>query len=144
MLLLLACLTITQLGWAQEESDEDAYDSEFVWGVNLNTNGGLIGGVIFRYSQALDEKMYQHFALEIVNVKHPKEFRYQEPVIHLSAIKAITCFRYVPITDANWCCFGKLPKKASGSVPLPPPGLQSESLSRTTLKFPILSLMKRT
>jgi len=59
---------------AQEDEDEE-YSSEFVYGLNFNTNGGIIGGAIFKYSQAISSKMYQTFGLEIVNVKHPKELR---------------------------------------------------------------------
>ncbi len=70
--LLLTSLSYPVL--AQEEEDEE-YNSEFVYGLNFNTNGGIIGGAIFKYSQAISPRMYQTFGLEIVNVKHPKELR---------------------------------------------------------------------
>jgi hypothetical protein len=59
---------------AQDEDDEE-YRSEIVYGLNFNTNGGIIGGAIFKYSQALSASMYQTFGIEVVNVKHPKELR---------------------------------------------------------------------
>jgi hypothetical protein len=59
---------------AQQEDDEE-YRSEIIYGLNFNTNGGIIGGAIFKYSQAISSNMYQTFGLEIVNVKHPKELR---------------------------------------------------------------------
>jgi hypothetical protein len=59
---------------AQEEEDEE-YRSEIVYGLNFNTNGGIIGGAIFKYSQAVSSSMYQTFGVEVVNVKHPKELR---------------------------------------------------------------------
>jgi hypothetical protein len=64
--------------WAQDSEDEDeGYQTDFLYGVNFNTNGGLFGGLVFRYSTVIDDKMKQTFGLEIVNVKHPKEIRTQ-------------------------------------------------------------------
>lgn len=53
------------------------YTKEFVWGFNKNTNGGLIGGFVFKWGRALSEKSFQTYGFELMNVKHPKEFRYQ-------------------------------------------------------------------
>lgn len=72
-LLLAACL-LSVAGWAQELGDEE-YQTEFLYGINFNTNAGLIGGAVFRYSVAMNPKMRQTFGLEIVNVKNPKEIR---------------------------------------------------------------------
>lgn len=58
---------------AQEEEEE--FRSEIVYGLNFNTNGGIIGGAIFKYSQAISDRMYQSFGIEVINVKHPKELR---------------------------------------------------------------------
>ncbi len=74
--LLLICM-LPMCAWAQDSDDEDDYQTEFLYGVNFNTNGGLIGGLVFRYSTTMTEKMRQTFGLEIVNVKHPKEIRTQ-------------------------------------------------------------------
>lgn len=74
---LLICL-LPAITWAQDSEDEDeGYQTEFLYGVNFNTNGGLFGGIVFRYSTVIDDKMKQTFGLEIVNVKHPKEIRTQ-------------------------------------------------------------------
>jgi hypothetical protein len=61
--------------FGNESSEDDSYNSEFVLGINFNTNGGLIGGGMFKYSKKLEnkERQLQSFALEIVNIKHPKE-----------------------------------------------------------------------
>jgi len=61
---------------ALAQTDERA--REFTWGINLNTNGGIIGGASVRSSKPLAGKeKWQHFwGLEIVEVKHPKEYRY--------------------------------------------------------------------
>lgn len=59
-----------------QDSEDYEYTRELIWGINKNTNGGLIGGVIFKYSIALKPTIFQSFGLELMNVKHPKEVRY--------------------------------------------------------------------
>ncbi|GAB4342167.1 MAG: hypothetical protein OHK0038_22010 [Flammeovirgaceae bacterium] len=73
--LFLFILHCANAQFGNESSEDDSYKSEFVLGVNFNTNGGLIGGGMFKYSQKLEKKEqhFQSFALEIVNIKHPKE-----------------------------------------------------------------------
>jgi len=61
----------------QAQGSEDyEYTSEFVWGINKNTRGGLIGGFTLKKSIRIDENQFQTFGLELMNVKHPKEARY--------------------------------------------------------------------
>ena len=51
-------------------------DSEFTWGINKNTSGGLIGGLVFKKARKLkNEKVLETFGLEIMNVKHPQEVK---------------------------------------------------------------------
>jgi hypothetical protein len=59
-----------------QDTEDYEYTSEFIWGINKNTNSGLIGGLMFKYSKAMTPRMFQTFGVEIVNVKHPKEQRY--------------------------------------------------------------------
>jgi len=56
---------------------QDSYDyqSEFTWGVNKNTYGGLIGGFVFKKARKMNERLLETFGLEIMNVKHPQEVR---------------------------------------------------------------------
>jgi hypothetical protein len=56
---------------------QDSYDyqSEFTWGINKNSFGGLIGGFVFKKAHKLNDRMLQTFGLEIMNVKHPQEVR---------------------------------------------------------------------
>jgi hypothetical protein len=56
---------------------QDSYDytSEFTWGINKNTYGGLIGGFVFKKARKLDDRLLETFGLEIMNVKHPQEVR---------------------------------------------------------------------
>jgi hypothetical protein len=71
--LFLILLFIPSLLFAQNEVDD--YESEFIWGINKNTSGGLIGGLAFRKSRKIGEKLYQSIGLELMNVKHPQEYQ---------------------------------------------------------------------
>ncbi|MDX1629619.1 MAG: hypothetical protein R3345_13020 [Fulvivirga sp.] len=51
----------------------DEYNSEFIWGINKNTSGGLIGGFILRKSQRLNDRLFESYGIELQNVKHPVE-----------------------------------------------------------------------
>lgn len=56
-----------------QDNDADEYTSEFIWGINKNTAGGLIGGFTFRKSRKIGDKLYESLGLELMNVKHPQE-----------------------------------------------------------------------
>jgi len=74
--LVILLIIITVLGSASgysQELDSDSYSSEFIWGVNKNTAGGLIGGIVFRKSKQINPKLYESYGLELMNVKHPLE-----------------------------------------------------------------------
>jgi len=79
ILYLLGFALLASPALAQVDDDEDSYQSEFAYGVNLNTNAGLIGGLILKNSRKITNDMYHYFYLEIVNVKHPKEYRQPNP-----------------------------------------------------------------
>lgn len=72
---LLFCSLILSLSAKAQAIDYD-YVTETVYGVNKNTNGGLIGGLFIRHSRMIDDNMFHVFGLELSNVKHPKEVRY--------------------------------------------------------------------
>lgn len=65
------------LVFGAEAQTQDSYDyqSEFTWGINKNTYGGLIGGFVFKKAHKLSERVLETFGLEIMNVKHPQESR---------------------------------------------------------------------
>ena len=63
---------ITSFAQTQDSYD---YTSEFTWGVNKNTSGGLIGGFVFKKARKLNERLLETYGLEIMNVKHPQESR---------------------------------------------------------------------
>lgn len=62
-------------GFAQLQDGYD-YQTEFTWGINKNTSGGLIGGFVFKKSFKMTDRMLQTFGLEIMNVRHPQEIRF--------------------------------------------------------------------
>jgi len=77
MLMGMGSLQAQTFGALGGEVKEDyLYWKEFVYGINFNTNGGLIGGAMFKHARVINERMYHSFSLEIVNVKHPKEERH--------------------------------------------------------------------
>lgn len=73
LLFLVLCLQTGSVhGQTQDSYD---YQSEFTWGINKNTYGGLIGGFAFKKARKLNERLLETYGLEIMNVKHPQEVR---------------------------------------------------------------------
>lgn len=72
----IVCILISGGAYAQTDGNYE-YTKEFIWGFSKNTNGGLLGGFVFKWGRALSEKSFQTYGFELMNVKHPKEFRYQ-------------------------------------------------------------------
>jgi len=66
--------TVIIPGYSQTQ-DSYEYNSEFTWGINKNSAGGLIGGFTFKKARKLNDHMLETFGLEIMNVKHPQEVR---------------------------------------------------------------------
>tara|TARA_B100000941_G_scaffold170058_1_gene121159 strand:+ start:1061 stop:1789 length:729 start_codon:yes stop_codon:yes gene_type:complete len=62
-----------------QESDYFEYQNEILWGINKNTNGGLIGGINLKFGNKIKDNKYRIYGIEIVNVKHPKEYKYTSP-----------------------------------------------------------------
>lgn len=60
----------------RQEGGDYEYDSEVLFGINKNTNGGLIGGFSLKMGYRMDETKFQFFGLDLANVKNPKEIRY--------------------------------------------------------------------
>ncbi len=76
-------ILIIGLGFCSElqaqNSEEENYNTEFLYGLNFHTNGGLIGGVMFKYAKSINPRNYHALSIEAINVKHPKEVRYVDP-----------------------------------------------------------------
>lgn len=58
-----------------QTQDSYEYQSEFIWGVNKNTSGGLIGGFVFKKARKISERVLETYGVELMNVKHPQEVR---------------------------------------------------------------------
>ncbi|MBC8085277.1 MAG: hypothetical protein H7Z21_18930 [Hymenobacter sp.] len=56
-------------------NEDPSYRKEFVYGVNFNTRGGLIGGVSVRSTRVLNETWSRYWSIEAVEIKHRKERR---------------------------------------------------------------------
>ena len=70
------CLVLVVSGLHAQTQDSYEYSSEFTWGINKNTSGGLIGGLVFKKARKLkNERVFETFGLEIMNVKHPQEMK---------------------------------------------------------------------
>src|SRR5690606_16690528 len=73
--LAVLLVSLFALPAAGQTQDSYEYQSEFTWGINKNTYGGLIGGFVFKKARKLDDRVLETFGLEIMNVKHPLENR---------------------------------------------------------------------
>ncbi|UBM57175.1 hypothetical protein LAG90_10115 [Marinilongibacter aquaticus] len=73
----LSTLAMAQIGGVKEDSDDQ--DSKyFGYGVTTNTHSGLLGGFVVRSSTPVSRSkkglpIHRYLALELVNIKHPKE-----------------------------------------------------------------------
>ena len=80
----------------KERSDEEpTYKNEWLYGLNFNTNGGLLGGVMFKYGRTLKDRQFHGFSVEMVNVKHPKERRFPIPATGASFIPGKSNYLYI-------------------------------------------------
>lgn len=71
---LVFVLSNSPSGFAQTQ-DSYEYNSEFTWGINKNSAGGLIGGFTFKQARRVRPNQFETFGLEIMNVKNPAEVR---------------------------------------------------------------------
>lgn len=71
--ILLAFILLPAFTAVGQELRADDYSSEFIWGINKNTAGGLIGGFVLRKSNRLNDRLFESYGLELMNVKHPLE-----------------------------------------------------------------------
>lgn len=74
---LLFFILFSGIGFSGFGQTQDSYDyqSEFTWGINKNTSGGLIGGFFLKKARKRSDRVLETYGLEIMNVKHPQEVR---------------------------------------------------------------------
>ncbi len=73
--LLFVFLSLKSFAQREDVGNYD-YDKEYTFGLNKNTNGGLIGGFVFKAGTRIDDTQFSFWAIELSNVKNPKEVRY--------------------------------------------------------------------
>jgi hypothetical protein len=76
ILALFFAASFTEVLAQREDAGNYEYDKEFIFGLNKNTNGGLIGGLMFKVGTRISDEQFSFFAVELANVKNPKEVRY--------------------------------------------------------------------
>ena len=76
-------------------SDEQSYRKEFVFGVNFNTQGGLLGGASIRASRLLDDRLLRFWSLEGVMLKNGKEGNTSSKVFGGSSVTRKTNYAFV-------------------------------------------------
>jgi hypothetical protein len=74
-ILLFLFLVIGFTSVAAQTQDSYEYNSEFTWGINKNSSGGLIGGFTFKKAKKRSDRVLETYGLEIMNVKHSQEVR---------------------------------------------------------------------
>ncbi len=75
-LVFISAFMASSFSYGQTQ-DSYEYNSEFTWGINKNSAGGLIGGFTFKKARRLNERIFETYGLEIMNVKNPQEVRVQ-------------------------------------------------------------------
>lgn len=73
---ILFIFSITETFGQREDVGNYEYDKEYLFGVNKNTNGGLIGGFVFKAGTRIDDTQFSFWSIELSNVKNQKEVRY--------------------------------------------------------------------
>jgi hypothetical protein len=84
----ILCAQTTDRYENPDNQEQQSYDSELVYGVNWNTNGGLIGGLMTRYAWQLKKNQLQYHLLgiEAVHVTSRKETTVASDVTGLAYI----------------------------------------------------------
>jgi hypothetical protein len=75
--LFLSSFWLISLSSFSQTQDSYDYNSEFIWGINKNSSGGLIGGFTLKSSRRIAKNMFETFGVELMNVKNPHEVRVQ-------------------------------------------------------------------
>ncbi len=77
-----------------QTQDSYEYNSEFTWGINKNSSGGLIGGFVFKKAKRVNDRVFKTYGLEIMNVKNPQEVRVQSALTGNSFIAGKSNYLY--------------------------------------------------
>ncbi|GAA4392497.1 hypothetical protein GCM10023186_43070 [Hymenobacter koreensis] len=77
--MLGAVLATAPSASAQDAPESLGYGKELTYGINFNSNAGLIGGASVRSTRMLNDQWSRFWMIEGVEVKHPKEQRVGNP-----------------------------------------------------------------
>lgn len=88
LLLFVYFCYFTSHSWAQSSVEKEDFDlhKELSFGINFNTNAGLLGGFGLRYAIPQNNKFFHLAYAEIVNVKHKKEAQFASAITSKSFI----------------------------------------------------------
>ncbi len=94
-----------------ENEEEETYTREYMGGVSLYTNGGLIGSLWYRGSYAITPKRFWGWGVEIGSIKSPKEYQVQSQATGNNFILGKLNYLYVlrPQYSRSWTLFEKSP-----------------------------------
>jgi hypothetical protein len=117
--LAVLLVSLFALPAAGQTQDSYEYQSEFTWGINKNTYGGLIGGFVFKKARKLDDRVLETFGLEIMTSSTLSRIgRIPSPrVISSSTGKATTCMPFDSNMEGTLSFLRKLPSRVSRSKP---------------------------
>ena len=76
-------------------SDEQSYNKEFVFGINFNTQGGLLGGASIRSSRVLDDRNLRFWMVEGVMLKNTGKEQREPTIAGGSYIRGKTNYGFV-------------------------------------------------
>ncbi|MEQ8239214.1 MAG: hypothetical protein RIA69_08360 [Cyclobacteriaceae bacterium] len=68
-------LLFISIGAFAQIGEEEDYVTEITWGVNKNTNSGLIGGLVFKLARQKSGRLFHTYGLELLNITHPNELK---------------------------------------------------------------------
>ena len=69
-------LSVSLVFSASAQQTEAGFQKEITYGINFNTDGGIIGGASFRIANVKSDDWLHFWGVDVVEVKHPKESRY--------------------------------------------------------------------
>lgn len=94
----------------QQEDEERVKSKLFSYGVTTNTNSGLLGGFVVRHSQEIERSksgaVHRYVALEVVNIKHPKEKTLSSMLERVILGKTNYLFNFRPEYGREFMLFG--------------------------------------
>ena len=111
--LLCLALSLNVLAQRRSETGKEAVEDTkiFAYGATTNTNSGLLGGFVLRHSNVINVKegktIHRYAALELVNIRHPKENNISRFGNRVSLGKKNYLFAIRPEYGREWFMFKK-------------------------------------